>query len=406
MVTSLGAGSPRRALVVGSAVTVSCSLPVFFTGAMAVQLRADLGFGTVGIGGATAVFFGTMAVTSVHLGRLVDRLGATLSLRISAMIVAVATLGISTLASSWYGLASGMVVSGVAAALAQPAANRLLMNRVRFTRLGTAFGFKQSAPPVASMLAGLSVPAVAVTVGWRWAYVLVAALATFAAVAVGPRPENRPVAIPRGRRGKPEPLRDRRTLVVLATGFGMAFVASSAALSFFVDAAVVAGMSPSAAGLVFAAGSVGAVVTRLIAGAAADRLTFRPLRLSAGLLIAGAIGLGLLATQEPAVMVVGAVIALAGTWGFPGLFWFALVSAYPDTPGRITGAMAPAATGGIIGPVGFGAVAANASYPLAWSLAGLLALLAAAALLGGTRRLDRERDEQDEDDEDGRGTAG
>ena len=388
MVTSVGTGGPRRALVVGSAVTVVCSLPVFFTGAMAVELARDLKFGTVGIGGAVGVFFATMALSAIHLGRLVDRLGATLSMRVAVVAGGSAALGIALLTTSWITLAGWLVLSGLAAAFAQPAANRLLVNRVRFARLGTAFGLKQSAPPAASMLAGLAVPAIALTVGWRWAYGLVALAAVGVAIAVGPRPAAAPRYIPRTRRERPAPLAARRTLLVLAGGFGLAFVASSSVLAVYVDAAVHAGVSTSTAGLVFAAGSLMAIVTRLVAGVAADRRAFRPLRLSAALLTAGAVGLALLATGHPTAMAVGAVIALAGTWGFPGLFWFALVSAYPESPGRVTGAMAPAAIGGVAGPVGFGALAANLGYSVAWRLAGVLAVLASAALLYGAHRLD------------------
>ncbi|WP_052667847.1 hypothetical protein [Nitriliruptor alkaliphilus] len=105
------------------------------------------------------------------------------------------------------------------------------------------------------------------------------------------------------------------------------------------------------------------------------------------LLGSGAIGIALLAVGRPATVVLGAVVALAGTWGFPGVFWYALVTAYPATPGRITGTMAPAALGGVVGPIGFGAVATAVSYSVAWSMASAVALLAAAAMLVGARRL-------------------
>ncbi|MEX0835252.1 MAG: MFS transporter [Nitriliruptor sp.] len=365
------------------------SLPVFFTAAMAVQLRAELGFGTVGIGAAVGVFFGTMAVSSLYLGRVADRLGATVSLRTASFGIAAAAFGIAALSRNWLSLTSGLVVAGLAAALAQPAANRLLINRVRGARLGTAFGLKQSAPPTASMLAGLAVPAISLTVGWRWAYVLAGIGALMVAVAVGPRPPNAPRKIRRAERVKPEALPHRATLVVLAVSFGLAFAASSVVLAFYVDSAVETGTSERQAGLVFAAASLTAVVTRLVAGAACDRYTFEPLRLSAVLLGSGAIGTALLAVGRPATVVLGAVVALGGTWGFPGVFWYALVRAYPATPGRITGTMAPAALGGVVGPIGFGAVATEVSYSVAWSLASAVALLAAAAMLVGARRLAR-----------------
>jgi hypothetical protein len=48
--------------------------------------------------------------------------------------------------------------------------------------------------------------------------------------------------------------------------------------------------------------------------------------------------------------------------------------------------MAPAALGGIIGPIGFGALATNVTYTPAWTLTAGLALIAAAnhALRGPT----------------------
>jgi MFS family permease len=387
-VTSTPTSSPRRALVIASAVTVVCSLPTFLTGAMAVEVARDLGFGTVGIGGAVATFFGTMALASVHLGRFVDRLGATVSLRVAVVAATVAALGNAVANTRWLTLAGWLVLSGLAAALAQPAANRLLINRIRADRLGTAFGLKQSAPPVASMLAGLSVPTIALTIGWRWGYGLAAVAAALVGLAVRslPRPAAPPGGIRPTRRKLP-PLRDRPTLAVLSFGFGLAFVASSSVLAFYVDAAVSAGSSHRDAGLIFAVGSLLAIATRVAAGIAADRFEFSPLRFSALLLAAGAIGLVMLGTARPAVMGIGAVIALAGTWGFPGLFWFALVSAFPDTPGRVTGAMAPSAIGGVVGPVGFGALATVIGYPFAWRLAGVLAMIAVGALLYGAHRL-------------------
>lgn len=388
MVTSVGTAGPRRALIVGASVTVACSLPVFFTGAMAVQISTELGFGPVGIGGAVAAFFATMALVSIHLGRVVDRFGATLSMRIAALGGGASALGVALLARNWPSLVGWLVLSGLAAALAQPAANRLLVNRIRQARLGTAFGMKQSAPPIASMLAGLAVPAVALTVGWRWAYVLAAIWAVLAAVAVGPRPAILPTSTPRAEGGKPPPLKDRATLVVMVVGFGLAFITSSAVLAFYVEAAVRVGVTQSVAGAIFAAGSFTAILARLVLGAASDRYAFSPLRMSSLLLVGGTVGLVLLATGRPVLMGIGAVIALTGTWGFPGLFWFALVSAYAEAPGRITGAMAPAAIGGIVGPVGFGALATTVSYTVAWSVSAVIALLAAIALLVGATRLD------------------
>lgn len=387
MIRPAGAASGRRAMGIASLATVTGSLPVFFTAAMSVQLTEALNFGTVGIGAAVATFFGTMAVTSLYLGRVADRLGATRSLRIAAFGAAAAALGIAVTARSWAVLAGWLIVAGVAAALSQPAANRLLINRVRGNRLGTAFGLKQSAPPTASMLAGLSVPAIALTVGWRWAFAVAAVAAVTVAVAVGPPPATAPPRHARRDRVALEPLRDPGTLVVLAVGFGLGFATNSAVLAYYVDAAVRSGVPAPTAGVVFAASSLAAIVVRISAGIACDRWRIRPLRLCAGMLVTGGIGVVLLARGGPVAAVVGAVVAIAGTWGFPGVFWYAVVRAWPDTPGRITGAMAPASVGGVVGPTGFGMLAASIDYATAWWTTAGMAVLAGAAMLYGAQRL-------------------
>lgn len=374
-------------MATGTATTVVGSLPVFFTAAMGVQLTTELGFGAVGHGAAIGAFFGSMAVSSIYLGRVADRLGATLSLRIATVGAATAAFGIAVMATSWLTLALGLVVAGLSAALAQPAANRLLVTRIRTARLGTAFGLKQSAPPTASMLAGLAVPGIALTVGWRWAYVLSGVGALVVALAVGRRPSTASGPVRRRDRVKLPPLAHRATLVWLGIGLGFAFASSSIVLAFYVDGAVQSGMPQRTAGAVFAAASLAAVLTRLLAGIACDRFTLAPLRLSAALLAAGAAGIGLLATGRPVASTLGAPVGLAGSWGFPGVFWLALVRAYPERPGRITGTMAPAAVGGIVGPVGFGAVVTNLGYSLAWGLTSVLGLAAATAMLFSARRL-------------------
>lgn len=376
--------SAVRSTAVASAATVVGGLPAFITGVMAVQVTRDLGFGLAGLGSAVTIYYATGAVAAVPLGRLADRIGATLSLRLATAGAAAASLGVAVAVHSWVALASCLAIAGVSHALGQPAANRLLVNRVPAARLGTAFGFKQSAPPIASALAGFSIPAVALTVGWRWAYVLSAGAAVAVMLSVGRRAVEPRVG---RRRGKRTPLRNRSTIVVLTIGFGLAFGANSVMLAFYVDAAVAAGLSQRSAGVVFAVASVGAIVTRLIAGAVCDRTSVEPMYLSGILVGLGSVGVLLLAVGQPATMAVGILVALGLTWGFPGVFWLALVRTYPVAPGRITGALALGGFGAVLAPLLFGVVVERAGYPPAWTGAAVMALASSGTMLFGVRRL-------------------
>ena len=374
------------AIALGGGVTVVCLLPVFLTGAMAVQVTRDLAFGSAALGVAVAMQRAAGAAFGVYLGRVADRLGATRSIRLAALIAAGTALGIALTAFNWAVLAAWLAISGCAQALGQPAANRLLSNVVRRDRLGTAFGLKQSAPPAATMLAGLSVPAIALTLGWRWAYALAAVLSLAMVFAT-----RRPPPMTRGQRQpitKPPKLENRRMILLLAVAFGLGTSTSSAVTTFYVDAAVEAGTAQQFAGTMLAVASVAAISFRVLSGAASDRLAGGHLRLCAALLAGGALGVPLLATGRPALMAVGVVIALAGTWGFNGVFWYTLVSTYPETPGRITGALAPGGhLGGIAGPILFGVVAQSGGYPLAWALMGSVTVAAAGAMLFAAAKL-------------------
>lgn len=372
-------------MTLGGSITIVCILPVFLTGAMAVQLMDELSFGSAGLGLAVATWRATGAAMSPFLGRLCDRLGAIQSIRLSAAIATISAFGIAATADRFVVLVAWLMFGGCGHALGQPAANRLLANVVRTGRLGTAFGIKQSAPPAASMIAGICVPLIALTLGWRWAYVLAGTLAIAVIAAAGRRA---PKAERANSRATPGPLENRRIVVLLAIAFGLGTFTSSAITTFYVDATVRAGSTPQFAGTMLAVASVAAIASRVTCGMTSDRIQGGHLRLCAGLLAAGSVGIGMLAIGTPTWMSVGALIGLAGTWGFNGVFWYAMIRAFPRSPGRITGALAPGALlGSTAGPILFGLTVEVTTYPVAWSGVGVVALIAATAMILGERQL-------------------
>lgn len=386
------ASGPRRssAMALATLGPVVALLPVFLVGAMSVQIRAELVLGAAGIGIATGAFRGAGALAGVPSGRMVDRIGPTAALRRSAAIAMGAALWLALMARDLPTLLIGMVAGGLATVIAQPAANSLLMRRIPTRRRATAFGIKQTSPPVSGMLAGVAVPLVALTVGWRWAFGLVAVGAAILMITlhVGGREGGSAPAQPRAG----AQLGDRRLLVLLMVAFALADVTNNTATVFYVDSAVRAGTAPGLAGGVLAAASLTAVVTRLIAGVVADRMVRGHLRLCSGLLLIGAVGTALLATGDPTLMIPGAVLSFGGTWGFNGVFWFTVVSAYAHAPGRITGVLGPA---GLIGssltPALFGAMADGVGFRTVWLAITATAILASIAMEVADRELRRVR---------------
>ena len=382
-----GAGprrSPVGAMVLGVSATVVYTLPLFLTGALAVELTRELAFGSAGLGVAVAANRVSAAALTPVLGRVADQLGATRSLRLSAGIAAVASLGIATTARNWLTLVVWLTILGVGAAIGLPAANRLLSNIVSPSRLGLAFGIKQSAPPTSAMIAGLSLPLIVVALGWRAAYFVAAGLALIVVFTAG----RQPARPPRDRAAVDGPIEHRSIIRLLAVAFGMAAAATQAVTTFYVDAAVMAGSTQQFAGIVLALGSITAIVVRVVTGVVSDRRAQGHLELCVVLILVGSVGFVLLAVGSPALMALGALVAMGGVWGFAGVFWYAIVRAYPRTPGKVSGAVFPGGLlGGTLGPTAFGVIAEQVGYPTAWVTGGVIALVAAATMLYGAKQL-------------------
>ncbi|MGH4022512.1 MAG: MFS transporter, partial [Pseudonocardiaceae bacterium] len=178
---------PRRGgagvlVAVGGVVTVGV-LPVFLVGGLAVQLRADLGLSVSLVGLAGSLFFAVSALAARALAMVTERVGPTAVLRASALGSALALAALA-LAPSTGWLLAALCYAGLPNALSQPASNEMIMACVPVRKRGFAFAVKQSAIPIATLLAGLAVPAIALTVGWRWVFVSAAVVGLAAALTV------------------------------------------------------------------------------------------------------------------------------------------------------------------------------------------------------------------------------
>jgi MFS family permease len=377
---------PKRSLLGAMAVVVPVSaggsLPMFLTGALAVQMRQSLAFDKAALGAAVAAFLAAAALVAFPFGRLVDRVGPAVGMR-AAMAVSTATsLGIALTADGWPVLVAWLAVGGMADALGQNAVNLYLTRAVDPRRQGAAFGAKQAAMPAASMLAGLAVPFVALTLGWRAAFV---GAAVVAAVAL--------VSVPRGRVHVRPPRRapgsngaSGAALVLLAAGMGLGFGTAATLAAFLVDSSVAAGMSPGGAGVLLAAASALAMASRVLGGVLADRRGRGHLRVVRSMLLAGAVGYVALSTASVPLIVLGAALAGALGWGWNGLFFFAMVRLSPEAPATTAGAgLAGGFLGGVLVPPGFGLIAQHYGYRPAWLLAAAGAVLAAASVSLGRR---------------------
>jgi MFS family permease len=381
--------APALPVLQAVSVTILGVLPPFLVGALAVQLRADLGIGLGALGLATAALFAVSGSLSRPFGALVQRVGSARGMAVAALLSGASLAGVG-LAGSYAALLAALVVGGVGNALAQPAANMRISELAPGRRLGLAFGIKQSSIPAATLLGGLAVPGIALLIGWRWAPGI-AALLAMGVAAWASR------ASPVGARGdgteEPDRGLPRGGLLVLTVGGGLGAAAATSLGVFLVDSGVAAGLSHAHAGLLFAAASLLGLGGRIGVGWLADR---RPRQshylVIANLLSCGAVGYGLLALGAPSAFVLGALLSYGAGWTWTGLFHFAIVKDNRLAAASATGFVQTGLSlGAAIGPLAFGAVAELSSYQTAWLATAALSLAGALAIRAGRRMVRRSR---------------
>lgn len=367
------------ALLQAVLVTTVGVLPAFLVGALTVQIRDDLSLGPAEMGIAAATLFTVSGLLARRLGRFVQTVGAGTGIAISAALSTVA-LGVLAIAGSYAVLLAALAVGGLANALAQPAANLRISRAVTSARLGLAFGIKQSSIPAATLLSGLAVPVIAVSIGWRWAFVvgacIAAAIATWSLVGGGMRPTHE---APEDAADQPDHGTPPRALLVVTIAGALAAAAATSLGVFLIDSAVQIGMSPSAAGLVFAAAAGSGLVLRIVWGAVIDRHPQRsPYVFMANLLTGGVVGFLMLTIGTEITVAIGAWLAFASGWTWTGLLHFAVVRDNRTRAALATGTLQTGVSlGSAGGPLLFGLIVEATSYRTGWFVAAGTALAAA-----------------------------
>jgi predicted MFS family arabinose efflux permease len=230
------------------------------------------------------------------------------------------------------------------------------------------------------MVGGIAVPAIGLTLGWRWAFGF-AALISLATLLNLPKDETKAARPHRsGKIGIP-----RGTLMVLAVMSGCGAGSANAMAAFLVPSIIASGYPEAMAGVMLAIGSLVSIIARIALGAAADMGRIPLLRSVAVLFMGGAVAYACLAVGSGWVpIVIGTVFAFGMGWGWSGLSILAIVRASPGSAGAATGiTQAGVFAGAVFGPLSFGWVVQHGSYAMAWSImAGVAVAASALAVLG------------------------
>ena len=379
-------------LAVSVLATSMASIPAFLVGALAVEIRQSFPITTSELGLAVTSYYLGAASWAVPSGRVAERLGGVRVLKFTPVVGSILLATIALFSSSWWLLALLLFPCGMVSAATATASNLFLARRGKPGRQGATFGIKQAAVPFASLLGGLAVPALGLTVGWRWAFALAALLSIATAILV-PRPNQPRSKLSRQHVGAP-PVIDKLAITLLAIGIGLGVFSASGMAAFLVSGSVHAGISKSAAGLVAALAGAATVIVRITTGFLADRRGSSHFSVIAIMMVIGAIGYATLALAQhlgiAALLVPGAVVTLGIGWGWNGLFNFAVIDKHRATPARATGmTQLGGRLGGMLGPTVIGVLIDRFSYSTGWMAAAATCAMAAVAVVLGSRLLER-----------------
>ena len=384
-------GRRVRSLVVATSCNSAAVLPAGLTVILAVQIRRDLDITAFQFGLAFTVYSAGIALFSATLGRRADRLGSRRSTFVSLSVSAVVLSAVAAFADSLVSLLPLLFLAGVNVAFAIPTTALSPAESFPADRRGATFGIKEASISLTFLLAGLAVPTVALTIGWRWAFVVGLAIPV-AAIAVLSAPSASSIDAARSSRRQPGAGAPVATVTagntarvhvpnglrLVAVGAAFAAASVSGVVGFAVLSAVDVGMSESGAGLLIAAASVAGIIADIGVGVIADRRRSGGFPEAAAVLALGALGYGIFAMQSPVAAVVGTMFGYMFGWAFSGLLHLGAVTALPEAPAAATGAVQVGAGIGLcLGPITFGSLVEVSGYPLAWSAMAVLATAAA-----------------------------
>ncbi len=375
--------SPNTVIAVAIAAAVSVALPGFLVGGLSVQIRGEFGVAEGRYGWAMSTYFLAATAGSIVLGRLAQIIGPRRQLTLALLGAAVVDLCIALFANEFGYLLAFLAIAGLCNAAAQTAVN-LGLTQAGLPRLGLALAVKQSGMPAASMLSGVAVPAIALTLGWRWAFVVAATVALIALVGVQQTISSSAPQLTTQKASSQSPL---NALVIAGVAAMFLSFGAGALNAWVVESGVDAGLGKGAAGLMLSIGAALGIAIRVGWGMQLDRMSWHPFVIAGAMVFGGAIGAIGLTSRSAPIHIIATLIAFSGGWIWPVFLNFGVVRANEGNAASATGVTQTGVYLGVfIAPLTAGAIIERSGYSMMWTITAITMAVGGLLMLRVSKR--------------------
>ena len=381
------------ALAITLAIQVYTALAATATSVLAPEIGRDLGVAPKLIGVFVGLMYAGSMGASLASGGFIERFGA---IRVSQVCVLLCAAGLALVVGFpalpgilLPAIAIAPLVIGLGYGPITPASSHILARTTSPSRMALTFSIKQTGVPAGAAVAGAVLPIVALGIGWRAGFAMVAALG----IAITIASETARSALDTDRTPEQRlslanvvaPLtRVLRTPALAELAFGgLIYAALQYCLTSFlvIYLTETLGYSLVAAGFALTAANLGGIFGRILWGAIADR--FVSPRVLLGLIGIGAGGSAWLTVAFGAEWPAVATLVVCVMFGMTAIGWNGVQlaevarSAPAGQEGAITGASGFITFGGVlVGPPMFALVSAlTGGYRIGFAIFGTISIV-------------------------------
>jgi MFS family permease len=361
--------------------------PFYFYGALSVQIIEDLNYSPEYHGYGASAFYLIAAIFATTLGRVSDSTKPLATLRIALLVTLVSNFGIA-LSNSLVVMSIFLGVGGFANALATPGIARFVQQAIANKNQGLAYGIKQSATGISTLIGGAAIPFISGEGQWRLVFFTGAIFCLFMIFLVGNFTDKAYLARTIIKNIKERKIKSvKRTTYSLqvkfiGAGFGAGAAVGSGLVSYLALSNFEAGVSGNQAGLVLIYASIGSIVIRFAVLLLMDFTNLNPITVCAWMMLIGAVGIFGLATMNKDLVLISSIVSYTMGWGWVGLIGYKMLLISDTNLGTNTGLIqSTAAIGALFGPLVLSFVYKFSGFNAMWLVSGIGLILAMLLLL-------------------------